>query len=410
MASNRQLERNLVVYPLYTTVIITPVMLPIIVLFWQDNGMDLFEVFLLQALYAVAVVVLEVPTGMVADRLGKRIGLMAGTWAIAIGSVGYALGTGFGSFLAAEIALAVGSALVSGADTSLLYDTLHALGRQDEYTRREGRARALQMAGFAICNLAGGLIGSYDYRVAMWASATGPIVALLVAPMLVEVQAQAAPASMGEAWRGYRDLMGQTLRFVRRHALVRWQMGLLAIISGSSMWLLWLFQPYMKLTGWPVWSFGIAFAAFNLFAAFVSERAAAVEARFGQRGTLLLLIGLQTLPPLLMGLFVHPAAVLLIFGQQSVRALARPIIAERLLRYTWADKRSTILSVAALAGRLFFAVTAPVMGWVGESVNLVAVLLLQGGTLVVLFAAMWWLYLRIPAKYFQVKSTVTDRQ
>ena len=118
---------------------------------------------------------------------------------------------------------------------------------------------------------------------------------------------------------------------MRKHALVRWQIGLLAILSGSAMWLLWIYQPYMQLTGWPVWSFGIAFAAFNLFAAFVSEKAAAVEERFGQRGTLLLLMGLQAVPPLLMGLFVHPFAVVLIFGQQSVRALARPIIADRLL-------------------------------------------------------------------------------
>ena len=343
MASTARLERNLVIYPLYTAVVYSPVMLPIIVLFWQENGLDLFQVFALQALYAVAVVLLEVPTGMVADRLGKRTSLIAGTWAMVIGYVGYAMGHGFVAFLAAEIALAFGSALISGADTSLLYDTLKALDREDEYTRREGRARALQLASFAGCNLLGGVIGSYDYRAAMWATAVGPALALFIMPWFIEVQARGPMSSVAEAWRGYRGLMDQAIRFVRKHALVRWQIGLLAILSGSSMWLLWLYQPYMQVTGWPVWSFGIAFAAFNLFAAFVSEQAAAVEARFGQRGTLLLLMVLQALPPLLMGLFVHPFAVVLILGHQSVRSLARPIIAERLLRYTWADKRSTLL-------------------------------------------------------------------
>ncbi len=410
MTATSRYERNLVIYPLYTAVIYAPVMLPVIVLFWEDNGLDLFDVFALQALYAVAVVVLEVPTGMVADRLGKRTSLLAGTWAMAIGYLAYAMGHGFWAFLAAEVVLAIGSALISGADTSLLYDTLKALGREDEYTRREGRARAVQLAAFAACNLLGGVIGSYDYRAAIWASAVGPALALLVAPWFVEVQQRTPSGSVAAAWRGYRELITQALRFVRKHALVRWQIGLLAILSGSAMWLLWIYQPYMQLTGWPVWSFGIAFAAFNLFAAFVSEKAAAVEERFGQRGTLLLLMGLQAVPPLLMGLFVHPFAVVLIFGQQSVRALARPIIADRLLRYTWADKRSTVLSIAALGGRLFFAATAPALALLGELDDLVVVLLVQGGLLVALFVVMWWLYGRIPAKYFRVKASVEERQ
>ena len=46
----------------------------VIVLFWQENGLDPFDIYLLQGLFAVAVVVLEVPTGMVADRLGVAEG------------------------------------------------------------------------------------------------------------------------------------------------------------------------------------------------------------------------------------------------------------------------------------------------------------------------------------------------
>ena len=46
----------------------------------------------------------------------------------------------------------------------------------------------------------------------------------------------------------------------------------------------------------------------------------------------------------------------------------------------------------------------------GETDDLVAVLLIQGGVLIGLFAGMWWLYLRIPAKYFEVKRSVVERQ
>jgi MFS family permease len=404
------LERNLRVYPLFQAIAFTPVMLPVIVLFWEENGLDLFDVFALQGIFAVAVVLLEVPTGMVADRLGKRASLLGATALLSLGMLIYALSHGFGLFLLAEIVFALGAAMLSGADSSLLYDSLKALGRQEDYKRLEGRARAMQMMAFAGCNLLGGVIGSYSYRATVWVSLVGPLIGFLVAWRFTEVQHREASSSMADALRGYRDLMTQAARFVRKHALVRWQIGFLAVLTGSATWLLWLYQPYMQLVGLPVWAFGVAFAGFGLFAAAASSVAHRIDDRFGQRGTLILLMMLQIAPPLLMAIFVHPAGVLLILGHQAVRAVARPIIGDRLLRYTWADKRSTVLSIASLASRLFFAATALIIGVVAKVLDLPGVLLFQGLALAVLLNVMWLLYRRIPPKYFAVKHSVVQKQ
>ena len=405
-----RLERNLALYPLFLAICFTPIMLPVIVLFWEDNGLDLFDVFALQGLFAIAVVLLEVPTGMVADRMGKRASLLGSSSLLIVGMIVYALGHGFGSFLLAEIILAVGVALLSGADTSLLYDSLKALGREDEYKRLEGRARGLHMAAFAGCNLLGGFIGSYSYRATVWASVIGPVLGLLVALRFTEVQQRQASGSLGEAWRGYLGLIRQSGRFVRKHALVRWYIAFLAVLTGSATWLLWLYQPYMQHVGLPVWAFGVAFAVFGLFAALVSAQAHRLDDLFGDRGTLLVLMGLQVGVPVFMAVFVHPAAVLLILGHQAVRALARPIVADRLLRYTWADKRSTVLSIASLAGRLFFAATAGIIGLVAKMTDLPGVLLFEGLAIALLLTALWEVYRRIPGKYFAVKESVKQRQ
>ena len=406
----RRFERNLALYPLFLAICFTPVMLPVIVLFWEENGLDLFQVFALQGLFAVAVVLLEVPTGMVADRLGKRASLLGAVSLLLVGMFIYALGHGFGTFLLAEVVLAVGAALLSGADTSLLYDSLKALGREAEYKRLEGRARGLQMTAFAVCNLLGGLIGSFSYRATLWASLIGPALGLLVALRFTEVQERKSATSLSEGLRGYLGLIRQSGRFVRKHALVRWYIAFLAVLSGSATWLLWLYQPYMQHVGLPVWAFGVAFAVFGLFAALVSSQAHRLDDLLGERGTLLALIGLQVGVPVFMAVFVHPAAVLLILGHQAVRALARPIIADRLLRYTWADKRSTVLSIASLVGRLFFAATAGIIGLVARATDLPGVLLFEGLAIALLLTALWEVYRRIPGKYFAVKESVVERQ
>lgn len=66
---------------------------------------------------------------------------------------------------------------------------------------------------------------------------------------------------------------------------------------------------------------------------------------------------LQIAPMILMALIVTPASFLFILCHQAVRGFSRIIISDRILTYTYADKRATILSIGALSGRLFFAVT-----------------------------------------------------
>jgi len=405
----RAVEANLVHYRWFSAIAWTPFMLPILVLFWQDNGLDMFDVYLLQGLFAVAVVVLEVPTGMVADRLGKRTSLIAACLTLSVSMGGYALGTSFWHFLAAEVGTAIGAALISGADSALLYDSLHRLGREEEYTRHEGRARGVQLVSFAFANLLGGVIGDYDLRAAMWATVIGPSLAFFIALRFVEVAPPPALGGWRAGWQDYLRLLEEATRFVRKHRLVRWNIGVLAVLTGSASWLLWMYQPYMSFSGLPVWAFGIAFAVFNLSAAFSSRMSHDFRERLGLRGALSVIAGLQVMPPLLMAAFIHPASFLFVLGHQAVRGLGRPLISAEILRHTYADKRATVLSIASLCGRLFFALTAPLIGLVTERADIPTSLTVQSGVLIVIVGWLAWRYRAIPAKYFTVKSAVEER-
>ncbi len=413
----RNLRGNLRRYQVFSALAHTPFMLPVIVLFWKENSLDLLDIYLLQGIFALAMVLLEVPTGMVADRLGKRASLVASTALMCAGFLIYTAGSSFGIFLAAELVLAVGGSLLSGADSALLYDTLRQLGRHDEYARIEGKARAIQMVSFAVCNVVGGLVGSLSYRVTVGMTGIGPLVAFFVAMGFVEARRfpdsdsnaasdKAPPLAHGS----YRTLINDSMRFVRRHRLVRWHIVFLAILSGSSTWLLWLYQPYMKWTGLPVFAFGFAFAFFNLFSAAMSKLAHRFDETFGRTGALIVLMILQIAPLPLMALFVTPASFLFILGHQAVRGIMRIVISDRILRYTYADKRATVLSLGSMFGRLFFALSAPFVGLVANRYDMTTNLLVQGSLLFILMGILLVLYHRIPAKYFVVKGSVQIEQ
>jgi len=402
--SKEAIEGNLWRYKVLAAVGFTPFMLPIIVLFWQDCGLDMAQVFWLQGLFAVAVVVLEVPTGMVADRVGKRTSLVFGMLIIFLGFVAYAMSRTFAAFLLVEIVLALGLAFYSGADSALLYDTLKALGREEEFKRIEGEASAVRLISFAISNLAGGVIGSWSLVAAMWASALGPLLGLIVVLGFVEVQPRNPQETLRTALRGYSELLSQALKFVRKQQYVRWQILFFGVLSCSATWLLWLYQPYMSHSGLDIWAFGGAFALFNLVAALCSRHADDLETRLGGWRTNAVIVVLQVVPLLLMATFIGPMSFLFILGHQAVRGFVRPIINDRILRYTFADKRATVLSLNMMCSRLFFALSAPLVGWVSDTQSMEATLLTQAGALVVLFVGLAWMYLQIPRKYFQPKT------
>ncbi len=407
----QRLEANLWRYRLYLALLFTPIFLPVLVLFWKQNGLDMFDVFLLQGLFAVAVVVLEVPTGMVADQLGKRTSLLAGTAMFAIGHIIYAVGYSFSIFLLAELVMALGLALVSGADSAFLYDTLQALGRKDEYTKVEGHARSWQMVSIAASNILGGIVGSYSYRATVWLSIIGPFLALLLAFQFVEPRLQSSEgkekkpqSSFRDEWNKYWQLLRSALKFVRKHQLVRWYILLFAMLGGSATWLLWLYQPYMKATGLPVWAFGVAFALFNLWAALASHSSHAVVRKLGDKGTFVIAMFLQVGTLFVMAIWFHSLSFLLILGHQSVRGMLRPILNERILRYTYEDRRATVLSLNSLGSRLFFALTAPWIGMLSARASLPQTLVVQGAGLSFLIILLILLYRQIPSKYFQVKT------
>lgn len=396
-------ESNLWRILAFSAIVHTPLFLPVAVLFWGDNGLDLFDVYLLQGLYAVAVVALEVPTGMVADRLGKRTSLLAAATIYFLAMLFYSTGNGFWSFLAAELGLAMAGSLYSGADNALIYDTLAALDRTREYTRWSGRARAVQMASIGVSSVLGGLVATWSLRTTVGLSAIGPGLAMIVALGFVEVQRPAGGGSLAKELHAYRQLLRSAMGFVAKHRLVRFYVVFFAVLNGSTMWLLWLYQPYMEYSGLPLWAFGLAFAVYGLFAAAVGTFADRLEEAFGPRGSLVALGVLQIAPLMLMATVVHPASFLFVLGHQANRAIGRPILTNRILAFTWADKRSTVLSIAALGSRLVFALTAPLIGYATNALSLPEALWLQAGILGVCGVLLSVEWARVPAKYHTPK-------
>lgn len=360
---------------------------PIIVVFWQENGLNMTQVMLLQSLFAVAVVLLEVPTGYIADTFGRRKTLLSAGVFMTLGMAVYSLGHTFPEFLLGETIWAIGVSLVSGADSALLYDTLIELGMEGEYQRLWGNATSLQMVAAAIAAVLGGFLGDIFLRLTLYAQVPVIIFAIPVAYSLREPEHHQSVEE--EEAAGLREILESGFR----DRSLRWLMLYAAVIGAGLTTSLWLYQPYFQLTGLDVASFGLIFAGFNIVSAASSKYAYPIEDRLGKRNSLLLLSGLLVFSLAAMSSYVYAFSFAFIFLQQFARGFSRPVISDYINEMVSSDRRSTLLSAKSLLTRISSAALMPGIGYVTDVFSLTQALSLLAVIVMVmasLLAVLMW--------------------
>ena len=129
----------------------------IYVTYLLSNDLDLLQVNLVNVAFMMSVFVLEIPTGAVADLFGRKTSFVTSSVVMGVGFVWYGVTDNFIGFIIAEIIIALGVTLTSGAFKAWLVDSLHFYnwtGELSDVFRLEGRFRNVAI-------LVGGLIGAY---------------------------------------------------------------------------------------------------------------------------------------------------------------------------------------------------------------------------------------------------------
>jgi MFS family permease len=365
--------------------------IPVITLFWTEHiGMSLADVMLLQSIFGATAVLLEFPSGYVADRLGHRRSLLVGAVFWSAGWIAYAIGSTFGGMVLAEMLLGTGLAFTSGADSALLYTSLVSMGRASEYRAWEGRVRAAAQVSEAVSSGIGGWLYTIAPRLPFWVGV--PFAAARVGTVAAMRELPVTPlprrvAHLAHAWH------------IVRHALVdhprlRSAMVLSVALGMSTFPAVWLIQPWMRGQGIPPAWFGPLWAAAHLWLAGVSLVSARVAERVGLTWTLL---GCALLPGIsYVGLGVSTSAAGFVFylGFMVVRGLQGPLLAAVLQADAPAGDRASVLSLNTLLFRLTTVAALPPIGALADRVGVEAVLVLLGAASAAVALGAWWPFAR----------------
>lgn len=357
------------------------VFMPVAVPFFQSRGLDMREIFALQAIFAAVILITEVPSGYAADLLGRKPTLLVGALVAGVGHTLLVFADGFVGLALFEMALGVSASLISGADIAILYDSEAALGRSEDSQRQVvGRLYSVRTLSEAIAAVVCSLLLLVSMELVIYVQALVGWIPLLLAVRLVE------PPVVRLEQAGHLRNMGQICRHMVSHsAVLRLTFLALCIWSLTTFYAVWLIQELWQQQGIALGAFGYLWAALTAVAALAGRWAHVVEARLGTSGVLVLIgllpalgyLGLDLLGPL--GAFLASGCFFL------ARGVGMVVLRDALNRRVPSHYRATANSLASFGFRAAFIVTGPVVGQVLDLWGMSTTLwLLAGASLVIL--------------------------
>ena len=247
-AAPRTLSRRLL--PLQIGVALQGLILwvPIEKLFMTQIGFDAASVGVMAAAYAAVVPLLEVPSGILADRSSRSWVMILGCLALMISTLIGGLSQNVLGYVIAAMVLGIYFAFSSGTVDSVVYDTvLEETGSNELYETWIGRVRAVESAAFVLSSLAGGVLAQYTSTRFTY-FATIPLVGLAIIGFLRFNEPRLHQAAERMSLRSHVALTFRTMitsRAVLRVLLLVAAAGLLtqAVFEFGPLWLVALAAP-----------------------------------------------------------------------------------------------------------------------------------------------------------------------
>ena len=364
--------------------------IPTIILFYQSHGVGLEQAVLLKTILSLSILFLEVPSGYVADKLGRKFCLVVGSAVWLCGWLFYCTGSSFTAFAIAEIFSGVAVSLISGADTAIAYETLLELNRESHYPTLEGRFVAIAGVTEAVCGLIGAAVAEVNLVYPFYLQTVCLVLYFCLSLSLVEPKRHLETASKKQVLNLKTIIIDV---FIKRPNL-RWLILLSSTFSTATFLIVWLSQGYFQEINLPITAMGWTWAIFHLLMSLASVNASKIEGILGIKKALLILILLLGGAYIFLGTINTIEGIFSIALIYIVRGVRSPLTLNLINQQVPSAIRATVLSLSSFTFHLGFAIFAPAIGAVSSSYSLSWALFVAGWFFLIGGCFCWWKYYR----------------
>lgn len=218
-------------------------------LFLLRSGLNIFQVFVVNGIYSASMAVFEIPTGVFADTLGRKLSFIFSTLVLTLGTTGYvivgSMNNNFILFCIMSGVLGLAFTFYSGAVEAWLVDALHA-------TKFEGELEEVFAKGMVVSNIAmligttmGGFLGTLNLNIPYITRGAIQVVVLLLAIFYMhDIGYIPRKLERKYLFKEMKAIATESVRFGLGNPSTRYLMGITFVFSSFMMWGWYAWQPY----------------------------------------------------------------------------------------------------------------------------------------------------------------------
>jgi len=202
---------------------------PVYALLFRENGLSGFQIATLFAIWSGVTVLLEVPTGVLADKYSRRNILILAQVLKGIGYILWLVGGNYIAYALGFLLWGIAGTLVSGTFEAFVYDKLKVHRQQKRYERINGVIRGTGFVGITFAVLLGGFASEFGFEYALIPSIVVPF---LAGAMLLTIRSVKNTQSIGE--RKYWSILKDAMQEAKSSPKLLRLMSFMAIVFGVS--------------------------------------------------------------------------------------------------------------------------------------------------------------------------------
>ncbi|HST68039.1 MAG TPA: MFS transporter [Solirubrobacterales bacterium] len=218
-------------------------------IFLLDAGLSNLEAFAANAFFTAGMVLFEVPTGIVADTIGRRVSYLLGTVTLAASTLLYVLlwemGAPFWEWALVSILLGLGFTFFSGAVEAWLVDALTATGFDGDLETVFGRGQIVTGAGMLVGSVAGGFIAEQTSLGMPFVLRGAVLIAMFAFAFRAMRDVGFTPERGGRPLAQMRRISANSIEYGWRVPAVKWLMVEALLIGGVGIYAFYALQPYL---------------------------------------------------------------------------------------------------------------------------------------------------------------------
>jgi MFS family permease len=340
-------------------------------LFLLDAGLSNLEAFAANAVFSAGMMIFEIPTGVIADTLGRRASYLLGTITLAVATLLYyvlwVVDAPFWEWALISALLGLGFTFFSGATEAWLVDALHYAGHDGGLEAVLGRGQMVMGVAMLGGSVLGGVIAQATSLGVPFLMRVGVLLAMFVLAYRLMHDLGFTPDVSAGPLQATRTVFDASLEYGLKNPPVRWMMLAAPFSAGVGIYTFYALQPFLL----ELWGDPNAYSIAGLAAAIVAGSqilggyaAPHIRRRFPKRTTALVMTG--TAGGVILALVgvtgsFWPALLLLVVWA-LLAAAAMPIRQAYINDMIPSQQRATVLSFDSLMGSTGGVVVQPLLG------------------------------------------------